>query len=212
MKRTLILTLAIVALAILPAMAAADTMVAESASGTVVSVNGTTLILKTPAGDQTYILASPQQLAVGAPISVHFTRSGNNLMVSKLVPTAAPAPAAPAAPTTGAINNNRDDKLVNDGEDDNVTGYDKDAARDGTDAGQAAAPVGALNNNRNDRVVLDGEDDNVTGMDTDASRDGTDPGQSATGTSLPATASPLGLLALLGGAALVGATALRSRS
>ena len=209
MKRTLILTLAIVALAIVPAMATAQTMAAENASGTVVSVNGTTLVLKTATGDQTYILAAPQQLAVGAPVSVTFTRSGNNLMVSKLVPTAAPAPAAPAA---GAINNNRNNVLVGDKEDDNVTGYDKDAARDGTDPGQSAAPVGALNNNRNDRVVLDGEDDNVTGLDTDASRDGTDPGQSATGTSLPATASPLGLLALLGGAALVGATALRSRS
>lgn len=207
MKRIVTLTLAIVALAILPAMATAATP--ETVSGTVVSVNGTTLILKTAVGDQTYILASPQQLAVGAPVSVTFARDGSNLMVSKLVPTAAPAPAAPA---TGAINNNRNDVIVNDGEDDNVTGLDRDAARDGTDPGQAAAPAGALNNNRNDRVVLDGEDDNVTGMDTDAARDGTDPGQSATGSSLPATASPLGLLALLGGAALVGATALRSRS
>jgi hypothetical protein len=113
----------------------------------------------------------------------------------------------------GAINNNRDDRVVADGEDDNVTGLDRDAARDGTDAGQTAAavPAGALNNNRDDRVVLDGEDDNVTGLDTDASRDGTDAGQSATGSSLPATASPLALLALLGSAALAGATALRNR-
>ena len=201
MKRTLTLSVAALALALLlPVAAVAQTATVETASGTVVSVNGTTLVLKTPTGNQTYMLASPQQFAVGAPLTVKFTRSGDHLMVSSLTP-------APAG--TGAINNNRDDQVVADGEDDNVTGLDRDAARDGTDPGQAAAPVaaGAINNNRDDRVVLDGEDDNVTGLDRDAARDGTDAGQS----SLPATASPLALLALLGSAAVAGATALRMK-
>ena len=214
MKRTFILSVAALALALLlPVVAVAETAVVETASGTVVSINGTTLVLKTPTGNQTYMLASPQQLAVGAPVSIKFTRSGDHLMVSSLTPSTAPAPAVPAA-GTGAINNNRDDKVVADGEDDNVTGLDRDAARDGTDPGQAAAvPAGALNNGKNDRVVLDGEDDNVTGLDRDAARDGVDAGQSASAadTSLPATASPLGLLALLGSAAVAGATALRMK-
>lgn len=204
MKRTLILSVAALALALLlPVAAVAQTAAVETASGTVVSVNGTTLVLKTPTGNQTYMLASPQQLAVGAPVSLKFSRSGDHLMVSTLTP-------APAG--TGAINNNRDDKVVADGEDDNVTGLDRDAARDGTDPGQAArVPATTLNNNRDDRVVLDGEDDNVTGLDRDAARDGTDAGQSRTGSSLPATASPLALLALLGAAAVAGASALRMK-
>lgn len=207
MKRTTILSVAALALALLlPVAAVAQTAVVETASGTVVSVNGTTLVLKTPTGNQTYMLASPQQLTVGAPVSVKFTRSGDHLMVSTLTP-------APAG--TGAINNNRDDRVVADGEDDNVTGLDRDAARDGTDPGQAArVPATTLNNNRDDRVVLDGEDDNVTGLDRDAARDGVDAGQSANyqgGSSLPATASPLALLALLGSAAVAGASALRMK-
>ena len=206
MKRTTILSVAALALALLlPVAAVAQTAAIETASGTVVSVNGTTLVLKTPTGNQTYMLASPQQLAVGAPVSLKFTRSGDHLMVSTLTP-------APAG--TGAINNNRDDKVVADGEDDNVTGLDRDAARDGTDPGQAArVPASTLNNNRDDRVVLDGEDDNVTGLDRDAARDGVDAGQSgnAPGSSLPATASPLALLALLGSAAVAGASALRMK-
>jgi len=203
MKRTLILSVAALALALLlPVAAVAQTAAVETASGTVVSVNGTTLVLKTPTGNQTYMLASPQQLAVGAPVSLKFTRSGDHLMVSTLTPG------------TGAINNNRDDRVVADGEDDNVTGLDRDAARDGTDPGQSAAvPATTLNNNRDDRVVLDGEDDNVTGLDRDAARDGVDAGQSANapGSSLPATASPLALLALLGSAAVAGASALRMK-
>ena len=165
MKRTLILSVAALALALLlPVAAVAQTAAVETASGTVVSVNGTTLVLKTPTGNQTYMLASPQQLAVGAPVSLKFTRSGDHLMVSTLTP-------APAG--TGAINNDRDDRVVLDGEDDNVTGLDRDAARDGVDAGQSANYQG--------------------------------------GTSLPATASPLALLALLGAAAVAGASALRMK-
>jgi hypothetical protein len=205
MKRNTILTVVALAVALLlPVVATAQVAAVETAEGTVVSINGTTLVLKTSTGNQTYMLASPQQLVIGAPVSVKFSRSGDRLMVSSLVPGPA-APATPAATNTAAstLTNNRDDKVVGDGEDDNVTGLDRDAARDGTDPGQSAVPAtGTMNNNRDDKVLLDGDDDNVTGLDQDATRDDN---------RLPGTASPLALLALLGGAAVAGATALRMK-
>ena len=151
MKTNIGIRIAVIALALvaLPLLAADLTV-----TGKVISIGPDTLVISTPSGQQTYVLNTstikPAGLVADNTVVITYHDENGRMLASNIAMAPAivattPAPATPPA-GTGALNNNRNDRVVGDGEDDNVTGYDRDAARDGTDAGQspnAAAPAPA---------------------------------------------------------------------
>jgi hypothetical protein len=111
-------------LAVLPLLAADPT-----ATGTVVSVGPTSLVILTDSGQQTFLVNTatlkPVDLAKDHKVIVTYRLDGPDMIATNVA-------LGPATMASGesVLANDRDDQVIGDGEDDNVTGYDRDAARD----------------------------------------------------------------------------------
>ena len=175
-------------------------------TGTVVSNSGGVLVLDTDSGQRSFMVDAqsslPADLATGARVTVEYhTLANDKFHAFKVTPTAATAPSrttdtAPADTTMAPP-------------------ADTNAAAPATAAPTMAAPSPAAPAPTTTTTTTTTQTPPANTMDnttaTDTTTRTTDESTSTTGNRLPATASPLPLLALAGSLALAGGLLLRRR-